>query len=109
QADSAMYSAKRSGKNRIMYFTNELGHSVRERLNIENQLRGAILRGEIAVHYQPEFDIATKRLVRFEALARWQHPTLGNITPDRFVPVAEESGLIIPLGAYILEQACREA
>ena len=92
-----------------MYFTNELGHSVRERLNIENQLRGAILRGEITVHYQPEFDITTKRLVRFEALARWHHPTLGNIGPDRFIPIAEESGLIIPLGTYILEQACREA
>lgn len=109
QADGAMYSAKRDGKNRIMYFTPEIGFSVRERLNLENQLRGAILRGEIAVHYQPEFDIATRRLVRFEALARWQHPTLGNIPPDRFIPIAEESGLIIPLGNFVLEHACREA
>ena len=109
QADSAMYAAKRDGKNRVMYFTSEIGLSVRERLNLENQLRGAIVRGEILVHYQPEFDIATRRLVRFEALARWQHPTLGNITPDRFIPIAEESGLIIPLGTFILEQACREA
>lgn len=109
QADSAMYSAKRDGKNRIMYFTSELGFSVRERLNLENQLRTALVKGEITVHYQPEFDIATRRLVRFEALARWQHPTLGNITPDKFIPVAEESGLIIPLGTFVLEQACREA
>jgi diguanylate cyclase (GGDEF)-like protein len=109
QADSAMYSAKRDGKNRIMYFTSELGMSVRERLNLENQLRTALVKGEITVHYQPEFDIATHRLVRFEALARWQHPTLGNITPDRFIPIAEESGLIIPLGTFVLEQACREA
>ncbi len=109
QADSAMYSAKRDGKNRIMYFTAEIGFSVRERLNLENQLRGAIVRGEITVHYQPEFDIATRRLVRFEALARWQHPTLGSIPPDRFIPIAEESGLIIPLGAFVLEHACREA
>lgn len=109
QADSAMYSAKRDGKNRIMYFTSELGLSVRERLNLENQLRTALVKGEITVHYQPEFDIATRRLVRFEALARWQHPTLGNITPDRFIPIAEESGLIIPLGTFVLEQACREA
>jgi diguanylate cyclase (GGDEF)-like protein len=109
QADSAMYSAKRDGKNRTMYFTPEIGFSVRERLNLENQLRGAIVRGEITVHYQPEFDIATRRLVRFEALARWQHPTLGSIPPDRFIPIAEESGLIIPLGAFVLEHACREA
>jgi diguanylate cyclase (GGDEF)-like protein len=109
QADSAMYSAKRDGKNRIMYFTPEIGFSVRERLNLENQLRGAIVRGEITVHYQPEFDVATRRLVRFEALARWQHPTLGSIPPDRFIPIAEESGLIIPLGAFVLEHACREA
>src|SRR5690349_23766975 len=87
-----------------MYFTAEIGFSVRERLNLENQLRGAIVRGEITVHYQPEFDIATRRLVRFEALARWQHPTLGSIPPDRFIPIAEESGLIIPLGAFVLEQ-----
>ena len=109
QADSAMYSAKRDGKNRIMYFTRELGSSVRERLNLENQLRGALIRGEITVHYQPEFDVASRRLVRFEALARWHHPTLGNIPPDRFIPIAEESGLIIPLGNFVLEHACREA
>jgi diguanylate cyclase (GGDEF)-like protein len=109
QADGAMYSAKRDGKNRIMYFTPEIGSSLRERLNLENQLRGAIVRDEITVHYQPEFDVATRRLIRFEALARWHHPTLGNIPPDRFIPIAEESGLIIPLGNFILERACREA
>jgi diguanylate cyclase (GGDEF)-like protein len=109
QADSAMYAAKRDGKNRAMYFTPELGSSVRERLNLENQLRGAIARGEIHVHYQPEFDVSSHRLVRFEALARWTHPTLGVIPPDRFIPVAEESGLIVSLGAYIMERACAEA
>ena len=92
-----------------MYFTPDLGSSVRERLNLENQLRGAIARGEIHVHYQPEFDVSCHRLVRFEALARWTHPTLGVIPPDRFIPVAEESGLIVPLGAYIMERACAEA
>lgn len=109
QADSAMYAAKRDGKNRAMYFTPELGSSVRERLNLENQLRGAIARGEIHVHYQPEFDVSSHCLVRFEALARWTHPTLGMIPPDRFIPVAEESGLIVSLGAYIMERACAEA
>jgi diguanylate cyclase (GGDEF)-like protein len=109
QADSAMYAAKREGKNRAAYFTPELGVLVRERLNLENQLRGAIGRGEIQVHYQPEFDVASEQLIRFEALARWIHPILGNIPPAKFIPVAEESGLIVSLGAYILERACTEA
>jgi diguanylate cyclase (GGDEF)-like protein len=109
QADSAMYAAKRNGKNQAMYFTPDLGALVRERLNIENQLREALKRSEIHAHYQPEFDVVSGQLVRFEALARWTHRTLGIITPDRFIPVAEESGLIVPLGAHILEQACMEA
>jgi len=109
QADAAMYAAKRNGKNQVMYFTPDLGVLVRERLNLENQLRDALANGEIFVQYQPEFDVLTKQLVRFEALARWNHPTLGSIPPDKFIPVAEESGLITPLGAYILESACVEA
>ncbi len=109
QADSAMYTAKRNGKNQIVFFTPDLGVTVRERLNLENQLRGAIARREIDVHYQPEFDVETRQLVRFEALARWTHPTLGSIPPAKFIPVAEETGLIIPLGTYILERACKEA
>jgi diguanylate cyclase (GGDEF)-like protein len=109
QADSAMYAAKRDGKNRAMYFTPEIGSLVRERLSLENELRHAIERGEISVHYQPEYDVLSKHLVRFEALARWTHPTLGNIGPDKFIPVAEESGLIVSLGAYIMERACAEA
>ena len=108
EADSAMYTAKRYGKNRMMYFTAEIGCSVRERLNLENQLRGAMTRGEITVQYQPEFDVNSAELVRFEALARWTHPTLGVIPPSKFIPIAEESGLIVPLGAYIMELACAE-
>ena len=109
QADSAMYAAKHNGKNQLMYFTPELGSSVRERINLEHQLRGAVTRGEIEVHYQPEFNVHTERLVRFEALARWNHCTLGAISPAKFIPIAEESGLIVPLGVYVLEKACREA
>jgi diguanylate cyclase (GGDEF)-like protein/PAS domain S-box-containing protein len=109
QADSAMYTAKRDGRNRVLYFTSEIGSEVQERLSLENQLRGAIARHEIFVHYQPEFELADNRLVRFEALARWTHPTLGRIPPDKFIPVAEESGLISALGSYIMEQACLEA
>jgi diguanylate cyclase (GGDEF)-like protein/PAS domain S-box-containing protein len=109
QADSAMYAAKREGKNRVMYFTPEIGSLVHERLTLENELRGAIARNEISVHYQPEFEVASLRLVRFEALARWTHPTLGRIPPDKFIPIAEESGLIVALGAYIMQYACAEA
>ncbi|MGA2652724.1 MAG: EAL domain-containing protein [Terracidiphilus sp.] len=109
KADSAMYAAKHEGRNRIMHFTSQMGFLVNERLNLENQLRGAIARHEISVHYQPEFELITGRLVRFEALARWVHPTLGQIPPIKFIPIAEESGLIASLGAYIMEQACKEA
>ena len=109
KADSAMYAAKREGKNRVMSFTSEIGSLVHERLSLESLLRGAISRDEISVHYQPEFEVNGGRLVRFEALARWSHPTLGQIPPVKFIPIAEESGLIVGLGAYIMELACTEA
>lgn len=109
QADVAMYTAKRRGKSQIVLFGNELGHAARQRLILETELRRALAEGEITVHYQPEFDLVSHRLIRFEALARWTHPTLGPIPPLHFIPIAEECGLIIPLGAYIMERACREA
>jgi EAL domain-containing protein (putative c-di-GMP-specific phosphodiesterase class I) len=104
-----MYAAKRNGKNHATFYTHDLGNSVRERLTLENELRRALEDRKIAVHYQPEFDLASGRLVRFEALARWMHPTLGTVPPSKFIPVAEETGLIVPLGAYIMELACAEA
>lgn len=109
QADNAMYAAKRGGRNRAVHFSCELGNLARERLTLESELRTAMHRGEIYVHYQPEFNLQSNRLVCFEALARWRHPTLGEISPDRFIPVAEESGIIHQLGAFVLEQACKEA
>ena len=109
QADCAMVAAKRNGKNRIVAFGDGLGSAARERLMLEGDLRRAIEEGEIKVHYQPEFDLATNTIVRFEALARWAHPTLGPIPPLSFIPVAEESGLIVPLGAYVMERACADA
>lgn len=108
QADSAMYAAKRGGRNQAVFFTAEMASIARERLTIESQLRGAVDRGEIYVAYQPEFELSTGNLVRFEALARWKHPTLGQIAPDRFIPVAEESGLIHSVGSYVFERACME-
>jgi len=109
QADCAMFAAKRSGKSRIVQFGDDLGTAARERLTLEHELQQAIARGEIQIHYQPEYDLASGAVVRFEALARWVHPELGTILPTVFIPIAEESGLIIPLGAYIMERACREA
>ena len=81
QADSAMYAGKREGKNRRHCFTPEIGSQVHERLTLEHLLRGAVARNEISVHYQPEFELTGNRLIRFEALARWTHPTLGQIPP----------------------------
>jgi diguanylate cyclase (GGDEF)-like protein/PAS domain S-box-containing protein len=109
QADSAMYAAKREGKNRVMCFAPEIGFLVHERLSMKNQLKDAVAGGEISVHYQPEFKVNGGRLIRFEALARWTHPNLGEIPPSRFIPIAEESGLISFLGAHIMHQACTEA
>jgi predicted signal transduction protein with EAL and GGDEF domain len=109
QADCAMYAAKRNGKNRIIQFGDDLGNATREHMTLEAELRHAVADGGITVHYQPEFDLETNSIVRFEALARWTDSTLGAISPLRFIPIAEETGLIIPLGAYIMEQACTEA
>ncbi len=109
QADCAMYAAKRNGRSRIVQFGDDLGTAARERLTLEHELQQAIARGEIHLHYQPEYDLATGAVVRFEALARWVHPELGTILPTVFIPIAEESGLIVPLGAYIMERACAEA
>ena len=109
RADFAMYAAKRSGKNRIVEFSADLGRSALERMTLEGELRRAIAEGEISIEYQPEFDLENRTIVRFVALARWNHAQMGAVSPQRFIPVAEESGLIIPLGASIMERACRAA
>jgi len=107
-ADAAMYLAKTSGRNNAQLFTPELSAQASERLAIENELRHALERDELSLYFQPRVAARTRQLVGVEALVRWQHPERGLLSPIRFIPVAEESGLIVPLGAWILHEACRQ-
>jgi len=107
-ADAAMYQAKHAGKDRVMFFTPAMRATVLERLELETDLRHALDRGELFLQFQPIFEATGGRQTAFEALARWKHPTRGMIAPDKFIPVAEETGLIVRLGAWVLKEACRE-
>jgi len=108
-ADAAMYRAKTRGRNTFEFYVHELTAAATERVQLESGLRDALREGRIAPHFQPQVDLATGRIVGAEALARWLHPEQGNIEPERFIPLARETGLIPELGESILRQACRQA
>ena len=108
-ADAAMYSAKDNGRNNIQLFTDQMNAQAVERLALESSLRRALEKKELFLVYQPQMDVATGKITGLEALLRWQHPELGLVPPDRFIRIAENSGLIIPIGEWVLRAACSKA
>jgi diguanylate cyclase (GGDEF)-like protein len=107
-ADAAMYHSKKNGRNRYEFFTTELTAPVAERLVLANQLRRAVERNELVLHYQPQYEVANNKLVAAEALVRWNHAERGLLTPDSFIPLAEESDIIHLIGEWVLGDVCRQ-
>jgi diguanylate cyclase (GGDEF)-like protein/PAS domain S-box-containing protein len=108
-ADTAMYHAKERGRNNYQFFSHDMNTRAMERQLIESNLRRALERHEFALHYQPKVDLKTNRITGVEALLRWEHPEWGLVLPARFIVIAEESGLIIPIGRWVLGEACAQA
>jgi diguanylate cyclase len=108
EADSAMYEAKETGKNRVEVFRSSMRSRMLERLDLTSGFRWALGRSEFFLEYQPIVSLADQRLVGFEALVRWNHPRLGEVEPLRFIPIAEETGFIVPLGRWVLVEACEQ-
>ena len=109
KADTAMYHAKEAGRNSHRFFTEQMNRLVVEHLTLENKLRRALENREFILHYQPQLDLSDNTIVGVEALIRWNSPEDGLVSPTRFIPIAETSGLIAPIGAWVLREACRQA
>jgi EAL domain-containing protein (putative c-di-GMP-specific phosphodiesterase class I) len=105
-ADTAMYRAKSAGRARSVYFKESMNVEAVERVTLDRELRQAIQRGELELHYQPQLDLRSGKIICAEALMRWRHPRLGLVPPGRFIPIAEESGYIEHLGRWLLREAC---
>jgi diguanylate cyclase (GGDEF)-like protein len=108
KADTAMYHAKERGRNRYKFFTTEMRTSVMRRAAMLSRLRSAAEDGSLVLHYQPQFDLRRGCVVGAEALLRWKHPKLGLLSPDKFLPLAEETGFIVQIGEWVLREACRQ-
>jgi diguanylate cyclase (GGDEF)-like protein len=108
-ADLALYRAKEAGRGTYAFFEEKLNQRAQQRRQLESDLRLALERGEFELFYQPLFDLEQNRICSFEALLRWRHPTRGMVSPVEFIPVAEDTGLIVPLGAWVIREACAQA
>jgi len=109
KADTAMYKAKEAGRNAYRFFDETMNSEVVANLSLRNGLRRALDNDQFVLHYQPQIDLASGTVIGVEALIRWQHPELGLMAPGRFITVAEESGLIVPIGEWVIQEACRQA
>jgi diguanylate cyclase (GGDEF)-like protein/PAS domain S-box-containing protein len=109
KADTAMYNAKDAGRNIYRFFDDRMNQQAHEHLLLQNRLNQALFSAEFYLHYQPQMEIGSGRVIGMEALLRWRNPELGEVVPARFIPVAEDCGLIVPIGTWVMEEACRQA